>query len=461
MPDGLAGFAKRITLTASQRVALDQTNAAVEPGAWHLIEGEAGTGKTELIKEFIRDQSTGQIAKKRKRKTPLVIAASAPTHKASHVLGGKLTADGLGTECRTLHSLLGLRPMMDGERQIFVRDKKAKPIEADIVVVDECSMPNAEMMAHIRRHLSGAFVLFVGDEAQLPPIGEDRSQSFDIKSKSLLTEIVRQAEGNPIIQASRHIRRSQRGPADWSWCRPNHDGTRGIFTPGRDAERWMQKAFKSDEFAENPDAFRYLAYTRDRVARINARVREWRYGANVETPFVVGERALFLSALVRGDSILFNTNEEVEVLAIKASTYRYRTPERDGVESWTFEFPAWVITMPREGGNGADGEQSVETVEVHMPMDMDDHEAVCNRLAKDAKQDRKRWEDLQAFKAGMAMLQPIYAITLHGSQGSTFGRVFVDMPSILWRAKTKLLEAQQLSYVGLTRPTTAAMLIGT
>jgi folate-dependent tRNA-U54 methylase TrmFO/GidA len=95
-----------------------------------------------------------------------------------------------------------------------------------------------------------------------------------------------------------------------------------------------------------------------------------------------------------------------------------------------------------------------------MPMDMDDHEAVCNRLAKDAKQDRKRWEDLQAFKACMAMLQPIYAITLHGSQGSTFGRVFVDVPSIMWRAKTKLLEAQQLAYVGLTRPTTAAMLIG-
>lgn len=449
MPDGLAGFRGHRSLNEGQRVALAECLAAAGPGERHLLEGEAGTGKTTLLETFIAERLHGQ-AQQRRNKLHTVVA-TAPTHKAVRVLAKKLRDAGLtDVTCRTTPSLLGLRPVMRGEIQTFIRDKKAKPIEADDVIVDECSMPGSEMMMHIRRHLPMAFVLFSGDEGQLPPIGEDRSEAFDIKSRSSLTEIVRQAEGNPIVAVSRALRRSQGRPADWSWLKPNHDGKAGVFLP-RDPDKWLAQAFRSDEFAADPDAFRYLAYTNSRVAKMNAKIRAWRFGPNLPTPFNVGEMAMFRQPLIRGDTTLFSTGEETEVLEIGRGTFSHRVPECGIHEAWTAKVPSWVLTLKTEDGMPA---------EVHMPADDVTYNAVCARLADEAVGHNKRWDHLQDFKSSMVSVQPIYAMTVHSSQGSTFGRTFVDVPSIRSRFADNLLEAQRLLYVAATRPTTALMFVG-
>jgi hypothetical protein len=49
---------------------------------------------------------------------------------------------------------------------------------------------------------SGRRLLFSGDPAQLPPVGETVSESFGTKSRSHLDESVRQAADNPIIAAA-------------------------------------------------------------------------------------------------------------------------------------------------------------------------------------------------------------------------------------------------------------------
>nr|WP_232272438.1 helicase C-terminal domain-containing protein [Komagataeibacter europaeus] len=51
-------------------------------------------------------------------------------------------------------------------------------------------------------------------------------------------------------------------------------------------------------------------------------------------------------------------------------------------------------------------------------------------------------------------------MTVHTAQGSTFGRVFVDIGDITRRAATNVLETQQLLYVAATRPSTAMILTG-
>ena len=45
-------------------------------------------------------------------------------------------------------------------------------------------------------------MIFVGDPAQLPPVGEVASETFAVENRSHLTTIVRQAAGNPILAAA-------------------------------------------------------------------------------------------------------------------------------------------------------------------------------------------------------------------------------------------------------------------
>jgi exodeoxyribonuclease-5 len=145
-----------LQLTPDQDRALAEILAAREPGSRYLLTGYAGSGKTTLMQEVAR-----ALLKKR-----LSVVMTAPTHKAVSVLSAKLRQAGIGgVECRTIHSLLSLKPRAHGDRQLFERNKRADPVMEDVVVIDECSMVSAELMVHIKRHLPMSFVLFVGEAA--------------------------------------------------------------------------------------------------------------------------------------------------------------------------------------------------------------------------------------------------------------------------------------------------------
>jgi energy-coupling factor transporter ATP-binding protein EcfA2 len=196
-------------LTTDQAEALRRIEAAYEPGKSYLLTGHAGSGKTYLMQRLTLNMQ----AKSRR------VILTAPTHKAVGVLARKLAeAEIKSVPCRTIHSVLSLTPKPNTDRMVFARDRDAEPVLADVVVVDECSMVSADLYRHIKLHLPNAFVLFVGDPAQLPPVGEVASETFAIESRSHLTTIVRQAAGNPILAAAGIIRASQGGQADLSWC---------------------------------------------------------------------------------------------------------------------------------------------------------------------------------------------------------------------------------------------------
>ena len=203
--------------------ALRKIEAAYEPGGFYLLTGHAGSGKTYLMQRLTKNM----LAKRRR------IVLSAPTHKAVAVLARKLVeANVRDVPCRTIHSILSLTPKPRTDRLVFERERDAEPVTADVVVVDECSMVSEDLYRHIKRHLPSAFGLFVGDPAQLPPVGEVESQTFATKNRSHLTTIVRQAAGNPILAAASIIRASQGGPADMSWCAPSAlENKYGIFLP--------------------------------------------------------------------------------------------------------------------------------------------------------------------------------------------------------------------------------------
>lgn len=428
-----------MTLNPGQERALAEILAAFDPGDRHLLTGYAGSGKTFLM------QRVAIEFMKRKRSVVL----TAPTHKAVAVLASKTKQAGIPVECQTIHSLLSLKPETKGDRQEFVRKKFAPPVTQDVVVVDECSMLDSAMMRHIRRHLPNSFVLFVGDPAQLPPVGEVESESFATKSRSHLDVIVRQGSGNPVLDAAHTIRASQGGPLDMSWCKPAKAPPLGVFVPA-DAAAWMRKAFTSPEFDADPDKFRYIAWTNNRVAEVNKVVRKWRYGDNIPTPFMRGERALVRKPIIHSGNQLFATNEEADVVEIWEDVFRHQFIRCGDIGSWTAEIPSWRVDLRNSAG---------EVKTAHAIRDPSALDAVVNRIKDEASIVRDRWNDLHEFNSSIANLQSIYALTTHNSQGSTFTNAFVDVADMKRRARSNLLEAQQLFYVAATRPTNALILV--
>ncbi len=428
-------------LTPDQDRALREIVAAYGPGECHLLTGYAGTGKTYLM----------QVVARRFQAMGLDIALTAPTHKAVAVLAAKIQEAGIeNVTCRTIFSLLGLKPKVVADRQVFERDRRAEPVTAHVVIVDECSMVSADLLAHIRRYLPLAFVLFVGDPAQLPPVGEVASRTFETKSRSHLDTVVRQGAGNPILDVATALRSSQGGPMDWSWCRSAKAPPLGVYLPA-DAQPWMRKAFTSNEFADNPDAFRYLAWTNARVAEINRQVREWRYGPNLPTPFMVGERAMARGPVMIDGALRLTSNEEAEVLSIERGSFDHEFDDCEGAAGWVGTLPTWRIVLRKS---------DCDEITVHMPADDREFNRIVERVTDEAAQARQRWKHLHEFKGSLAKLQSIYALTVHNSQGSTFRNTFVDVPDIRRRAESNVLEAQQLLYVTATRPTHALILVG-
>ena len=116
-----------------------------------VITGGPGTGKTTLVRGILAAVAEDGLR----------IALAAPTGRAARRL-----AESTGREARTLHRLLEADP----ERGF--RRNRGRPLEAELVIVDEASMIDTQLMAALLDALpTTAALLLVGDVDQLPSIG--------------------------------------------------------------------------------------------------------------------------------------------------------------------------------------------------------------------------------------------------------------------------------------------------
>lgn len=124
-----------------------------------LISGGPGTGKTHTLARII-----GLL---RTDRPELRIALAAPTGKAAARMGEALQAAGvtLAEGAKTIHRLLGVRG--DGG---FWHDRD-RPLAVDVLVVDEASMIDLSLMAHLLDALPRqARLILLGDRDQLAAV---------------------------------------------------------------------------------------------------------------------------------------------------------------------------------------------------------------------------------------------------------------------------------------------------
>lgn len=160
-----------------------------------VITGGPGTGKTTIIKGMIH------LFKRNFPGAKIILAA--PTGRAA-----KRMEEATKLEAKTIHRTLEYRPQADGS--ISCGKDEKNPIDADLIILDECSMLDLLLFTQFLKAVHpDTTLVMVGDIDQLPSVGAGNVLKDIISSKKVpvvfLNEIFRQADTSKIIINAAHI----------------------------------------------------------------------------------------------------------------------------------------------------------------------------------------------------------------------------------------------------------------
>ena len=231
------------------------------------------------------------------------VVVSAFTHRACSVLRTKLANAGHhAVEVKTLSSLLGFRESggSSTEPPKFEKVEASKLDGISAVIVDEASMVPTEYAQVLAEECGfGRGLLFVGDDAQLGPVGHPDHKpapAFQLPESSIhrLEQVHRNAA--PILDFANAVRVSpDRSLPELKTARTE---TGGVITyPGkREFVQAVADATRTELSTNKSDTFRVLAYTNKAVRKWNQFCRERAVGPDAPA-FYRGEKLISRNAI--------------------------------------------------------------------------------------------------------------------------------------------------------------------
>lgn len=400
------------------------------------LAGFAGSGKTFLA---------GFIAKALLEANYSVLAIT-HAHKALSVITSKLPS---GVETATVFSALGWR--VNTKTGIPTESGQHKLIGVDVLIVDEASMIDQRMYNSIQRLSEnlGFKILFIGDPAQLPPVGFDESPVFNLVEKQFrLTEIVRQQKDSPIIKASmyvRHCLEKLERPDIHAMQLAAGDGDAIQITTGGVS---AIASFVQSAIEHNLDC-RSIGFTNKSVNQVNDIVS--RYFHPPGSPRIAANDPVTFGSSMIKDNVTIAPTDSIGI----AKHVEY-------IASYgCLEIECLKIKLV------LDGDKHVECI---TPADIDSYGSKlrnwkkqlssCNSAAKQASDPVKitelydRVEQLatliETCSDDYADLRHTYASTAHKAQGSTFDVAVIDWQDLQRSSNIAML--CRLLYVAVTRP---------
>jgi exodeoxyribonuclease-5 len=456
------------TLKEQQLAAyIAMTEFLSEPGGgMFLLKGYAGSGKTFTISRVME----WVLQNKRVWR----IAVTAPTNKAVKVLADASDFQHSSLKYSTIHSLLGLKEQIDGYgNQNFVPDKKYAPAieKYQVLIIDEVSMLNDDLFLMVEAYVRlGMKIIFMGDPAQIPPVGKKDCIPFSVKGQKdynikvmTLTEIVRQAADNPIIATTMAIRSAIGRPNTFPILRNaiNPDGTgvimlqKGNPEHSEFVEQYLERYFNSDNFKNDSDFMKVICWTNKVVNRMNTWIRVKVYGSEeARARIVKGEKLIVNKPILEEEMVIWTTNDEFEVV-----DYTERIEE---INDGQFQLKYYAAEV--RGRGSAEGHEKSSIVKIIHEESMETYALIVQALIDNAKAVRQgswqaatAWKEVYDFQQTFADVNYNYAITAHKSQGSTYENVLVLCQDI--DANRDVTERNRIKYTACSRPRTRLVLV--
>ncbi len=377
----------KVTLAPSQRAAVETCLRS----RVSVITGGPGVGKTTLVKAVLRILDTRNVR----------CDLCAPTGRAAKRLG-----ESTGHEAKTIHRLLQIDP----KNGMFQRNRQ-RPLECGLLIVDESSMVDVELMAALLQALPAeGSLLLIGDADQLPSVGPGQVLRDLIDSGAIpvarLVEIFRQAEDSRIV---RNAHRVNRGYLPELESTPD-ELSDFYFVPAEDAE---DAQYKIERLVKERIPARFKLDPVDDV--------------QVLTPMnrgPLGVRAL---------------NETLREAL--------RSPDSDPIEverfGWKYRAGDKVMQTENDYGrdvfNGDLGSvESIDQGQQKMAIKFEGHPA-----------------SIDYPYADLDRVMPAYAVTIHKSQGSEYPAVIVPISTHHY-----VMLRRNLLYTAITRGRKLVVIVG-
>ncbi|MEX5707447.1 ATP-dependent RecD-like DNA helicase [Parafrankia sp. FMc6] len=374
-----------VELAAAQREAV--TLALTSRVA--VLTGGPGCGKSFTVRSVV------ELARARRAKVVL----TAPTGRAA-----KRLAELTGHEASTVHRLLELRP---GGDAAYDRDR---PLDADLVVVDEASMVDLLLMNKLVKAVPpGGHLLLVGDVDQLPSVGAGQVLRDLLTTGTpiphvRLTQVFRQASESGVVTNAHRINRG------------DHPLVRGL-----------------DDF------FLFVAEEAEDAARITAEV----VARRIPAKFGLDPRRdiQVLAPMHRGPAGAGALNIALQEALTPSLPDR---PERR-FGGRVFRVGDKVTQVRNNYDKGANGVFN-GTLGVVTALD-NDSQTLTVRTDED--------EDVDYEFTELDELTHAYAVTIHRSQGSEYPAVVIPLTTSAW-----MMLQRNLLYTAVTRAKKLVVLVG-
>lgn len=419
------------------------------------LVGKGGTGKTFIVDYIIKHCIY----------SPSVITCTSPTHKACRVFSQSIGNKNVDTIQSTFGFRLNVNiENFDPNNPAFAPVGQIKLDITKLLIIDEASMLPAALVTYICKicKTKEIKILFLGDDHQLFPVNESKSNAFARCSKIYtLNQIIRQDNTNPIVNLLDIIRDDiDNRTYNFISYIINHigyelynDNNEGFSIVNNiDFKNYVDIYFHDKEYTKNIDMYRIVAYTNNTIIKWNNYIRNSIIKDADKNIITKNDLLMSYNTIVdEYGSVIINNSEEYIIKDI----VDYIDP--------SYNFKGFYIRFQQVHGGFVTRPLFIinhkDIVSIKRYYDVANELITSAKTCVNKSERVRKWKAYYTFKRNYLLLTNIvdkhgkvqhsrdidyaFAISAHKSQGSTYDNVFVDLNDMIYNKNGKLYTNQQ------------------
>ena len=439
-------------LTASQKVLKKKMKAFLDgPERFFLLTGKPGVGKTTMTKIMLADLIQADIdANLNSKSINMNVAGISLAHQAKNVLGEYIPS------VYTFAKAYGMKEDIDehtGKRSFTIDQYDDDPHVGDyaipVFVHDEVSQYTQDMLDIVfDRTPMFSKIIFMGDRAQLPPIDPENKMGADADSpifdydvpdecKHELTERVRQAEGNSILDLTDVIREEIFGNQDVNKILKIISTPNMTDNVGYDIVKYrhLEEHLEKKDFTNTC----VIAYRNKTVKYFNGHIRN-HVLQNPNKMIIEGDIVCMTDNYYKMDPqgfplYVLHNSDKFRLGQVYTKIFVFQAGGRN------YKIDCYVANIIGKTGQFIVPTESGEA----------DYQKYLTIIAEKCKRRELKWPVFWEFKGFFCRFIYGYSVTAYKTQGSTYDDVYLDINDVLLTWKLTPKRRLQSIYTAITR----------